>query len=321
MPQSEPENNGVEHPSLSVVVPVYGCVRCLLELCDRLEAVLTTVTPRYEIILVDDRSPDGAWEVIEHLVAERPSVVGIRLSRNFGQHIAITAGLEAATGDLVVVMDCDLQDPPERIADLVSKWREGHEIVLARRIERNHSFFRVASAGLYFWLLRRLTEEPIDGSYGTFSLLTRKVVDAYLRFGEQDRHFLFILRWLGFKVGTIDYVHVERLTGKTSYSMSRLIRHAIDGIFFQTTVFLRWIVMAGLMFSALGVASSGYLIYQYITRAIQPGWTSLAVLVLLSTGMILASVGVTGLYVGKIFQQAKGRPLFVVDQHIRQRPL
>lgn len=309
----------VENLSLSVVVPVYGCVRCLVELCDRLEQALAAVTARYEIILVDDRSPDAAWEVIEHLAAERTCVSGLRLSRNFGQHLAITAGLEVAKGDLVVVMDCDLQDPPEKIVDLVNKWREGHDLVLAKRIERSHSLFRVASAKLYFWMMSRLTEEPIDGSYGSFCLLTRQVVEAYLRFKEQDRHFLFILRWLGFNVGTVEYVHVERLTGKTSYSLRRLVRHALDGIFFQTTVFLRWIVVAGLLFGVLGVVSSAYLVYQYIAISIQPGWTSLAVLVLLSTGMVLLSVGVTGLYIGKIFQQEKGRPLFIIDRHIRQR--
>lgn len=302
--------------SLSVVVPVYGCVRCLIELCDRLEAALAPITPRHEIILVDDRSPDNAWATITRLAAERRVVSGVRLSRNFGQHLAITAGLEAAQGDLVVVMDCDLQDPPERIADLVNKWREGYDLVLARRIERSHSLFRVAAARLYFWLLSRLTEEPTDGAYGSFCLLSRKVVTAYLGFKEPERHFLFILRWLGFNTGTIEYAHAERLTGKTSYSFGRLLRHALEGIFFQTTVLLRWVVIAGLLFGALGAGLAAYLIYQYLAINVQPGWTSLAVLILLSTGALLLSVGITGLYIGKVFQQTKGRPLYVVDDAI-----
>ena len=312
-------SNGNDRPSISVVVPVYGCVRCLVELCDRLEAALVAITPKFEVILVDDRSPDEAWEVIEYLANERPYVSGLRLSRNFGQHLAITAGLQEAAGDLVVVMDCDLQDPPERIADLVMKWREGYELILARRVERSHSAFRLVAARIYFGLLSILTEEPVDGAYGTFSLLTRKVVEAYLRFKEQDRHFLFILRWLGFKVGTVDYVHAERLTGKTSYSFNRLVRHALDGIFFQTTVFLRWIVAAGLLFGGGGLLFSIYLVYQFVAMSIQPGWTSLAVLILLSTGMVLLSVGVTGLYIGKVFQQSKNRPLFIKDVKIERQ--
>ena len=299
--------------SFSVVIPVYGCVECLDELCRRITATLDTLTSRYEIILVNDRSPDCAWEKITVLQQQYPQVKGIQLSRNFGQHIAISAGLSEAKGDYAVVMDCDLQDPPEKIADLYNKIKEGYDLVLARRVERNHSLFRIVTAKAYFWMMSRLTEENVDGSYGSYSMLSRKVIDGFLQFGERDRHYLFIIRWLGFKNASIDYTHEARTIGQSSYSFGRLLQHAVDGLFFQSTVFLRWIVTLGMIFALLGVGLATYFIYQYYINVPVAGWTSLAVLLLICTGVIISSLGVIGLYIGKIFSQTKGRPLYLVD--------
>jgi polyisoprenyl-phosphate glycosyltransferase len=306
-------------PTFSVVVPVYGCAECLEPLCSRLEAVLAAITSRFEIILVDDRSPDHAWRTIRELQDTYPAVKGLRLSRNFGQQIAISAGLAAAEGDYAVVMDCDLQDPPERIPDLYTKLRQGYDLVLARRAKRTHSPLRLAAARLYFAVLSRLAEERIDGSYGAFSLLSRKVIDAFLRFNERERHYLFILRWLGFNMGSVEYEHEERAVGRSSYSFARLLRLAIDGVFFQATVLLRWIVTLGLLFALLGLVLAGFFIYNYFAHGSVVGWTSVAVLILICTGVILFSVGVIGLYVGKIFDQVKGRPLHVIDTVLERR--
>ena len=300
--------------AFSVVVPVYRCAGCLEDLCDRLERVLDSITTRYEIILVDDRSPDNAWQNILDLQKNHKSVRGVRLSRNFGPHMAISAGLFAARGDLAVVLDCDLQDPPEMIADLYTKLQEGYDFVVARRIKREHSSFRVIGAKTYFWLLNRLADNKIDGSYGSFSILTRKVIDAYLSFEERERHYLFILRWLGFHSGTVDYPHQARSHGPSSYSLSRLIRHAVDGVFFQSTILLKWIAVTGLLFAAARGVSILALTYQYFTSGSQPGWTSLAVLIFFSTGLLLIGLGVVGIYIGKIFEQVKGRPLYMVDR-------
>ncbi|WP_454732087.1 MULTISPECIES: glycosyltransferase family 2 protein [Cupriavidus] len=301
-------------PELSVVVPSYGCLGCLTELCDRLHAVLTGLGSSFEILLVDDRSPDNSWPLIESLAGSYPAVRGIRLSRNFGQHVAITAGLAAARGQYVVVMDCDLQDPPERIPDLLAELRKGYDFVLARRATRSHSAFRQVSAKLYFRLINALTGESVDGSYGTFSILTRKVVDAFLLFGERERHYLFILRWLGFRSGTVEYAHAERHAGESSYNVLRLLKHALSGIFFQTSVFLTWIIYAGLFFTALSFLGGCFFIYRHFTADSLPGWTSLVVAILFSTGMILASIGAVGLYVSRVFEMAKGRPIYVVDR-------
>ncbi len=300
-------------PSISVVVPVYGCIGCLDQLCHQLEETLATITPRFEIILVDDRSPDNAWSQIPALQAAHPSVKGIRLSRNFGQHIAITAGLAAARGDYAVVMDCDLQDPPSLIPALYAKLQEGYDMTLAKRIERSHSPFRLFAAKAYFRLMSKLTDEEVDGSYGSFSMLSRRVIDGFLLFEEKERHYLFILRWLGFRIGSVDYVHQERYAGESSYNLSRLLNHALNGMFFQATVLLRWIVSLGFLFALSGLSMAGYLVWRHFSHTSLPGWTSLVVLILISTGAILVSLGIIGLYVGKIFDQAKQRPLYVVD--------
>ncbi len=271
------------------------------------------MTKTYEILLVDDCSPDQAWYSIVELQKKYPEVKGLRLSRNFGQHIAISAGLAEAKGDVAIVMDCDLQDPPERIPEIYAKLLEGYDLVLARRTKKHHSSFRVLAAKTYFYLVSWLNRKPIEG-FGTFSILSRKVIDAFLLFNERERHYLFILTWLGFRAGVIDYVHEKRASGKSSYSVRRLIQHAIDGQFFQATQLLNWIVVLGLLFAAGGVAMAGFFIVRYFVEGSQPGWTSLSVLILICTGAILTSLGVIGVYVGKVFDQAKDRPLYVIDQ-------
>lgn len=306
-------NEKLFKPAISVVVPVYGCIGCLEQLCQELEASLYGLTDHFEIILVDDRSPDHAWSQLDSLQALHPAVKGIRLSRNYGQHIAITAGLAAARGDYAVVMDCDLQDPPRLIPELFTKLQEGYDLVLAKRVERNHSAFRLMAAKAYFKLLSKLTGESVDGSYGSYSILSRKVIDAFLLFGEKERHYLFILRWLGFRIGSVDFVHQERRAGQSSYTLGRLLSHALNGILFQATVLLRWIVSLGFMFALSGIVVAGYLVWRSIFRTALPGWTSLVVLGLVSTGTILISLGIIGLYIGKIFDQTKQRPLYVVD--------
>jgi dolichol-phosphate mannosyltransferase len=264
------------------------------------------------------RSPIATDEICR-LRTIHPAIRGVRLSRNFGQHVAITAGLAEAKGERVVVLDCDLQDPPSLIASLSAELDKGYDLVYARRIERTHSLFRQVATRTYFRFLAALTGVEVDGRFGSYSILSRKVVDAFLRFGERERHYLFILRWLGFSAGVIDYVQQPRHAGKSSYTLGRLLALSLDGILFQTTRLLRWIVGLGLAFGAAGVLVALYLVWRVLFRTALPGWTSLAVLILVSTGVILASVGVIGLYIGKVFAQAKQRPLYVIDTMIDGR--
>jgi glycosyltransferase involved in cell wall biosynthesis len=299
-------------PVLSVVVPVYGCRSCLEHLHERIVATLNGLAS-YEIILVDDRAADDAWPEIERLVELDAAVRGVRLSRNFGQHAAITAGLSRARGEWIVVMDCDLQDPPEDIPRLYAKALEGHDIVFGRRTHKPTGRTRRALASLYFRCLGLFTGTRVEGQYGTFSVISRKVVDALLELQDQDRHYLMMLSWLGFDTASVDYTPAVRYRGRSSYSLPRLIEHALDGVFFQTTVLLRWIVYLGFFLASLGGVLAAYFLVARVVGHAYPGWTSIVVVTLVLSGFIILSTGITGLYIGKVFEQSRGRPIFVID--------
>jgi len=281
---------------------------------ERLVASLDTLGQSYEIILVDDRAEDGSWGEIERLVDLDASVRGILLSRNFGQHAAITAGLHHAQGDWVVVMDCDLQDPPEDIPRLYAKALEGHDIVFGRRTHKPTGRLRRLVGRLYFRGLRVFGGARLDGQYGNFSVISRKVVDAFLRFRDQDRHYVMILTWLSFNTASVEYEPASRYSGHSSYSLRRLLKHAFDGVFFQTTLLLRWIVYLGFFLAATGGVLAAYLLGARVAGEAYPGWTSIVVAILVLGGFIILSTGITGLYIGKVFDQARERPVFVVDQ-------
>ncbi len=307
--------------ALSVVVPVYGCADALTELHRRLVATLEQAVDGFELIFVDDRAGDGSWAILERLAAEDPRVVALRLSRNFGQHKAITAGLVESRGRRVVVMDGDLQDPPEEIPRLLEAargdaGREEADIVFALRRTQYQSHMRLWLARLYFWFLSAATGVSIDGSAGSFSLISRKVVDAYIRFADVDRHYMLILKWLGFTTRSVDYERDRRYHGRGSYTFRRLIAHALSGILFQTTSILRWVVYGGLLLSLGGLLLGTYFIVARVFGSVYPGWTSLIVVNLFVGGAVIISVGVVGLYVSKIFDQVKSRPLFVIDRRL-----
>jgi dolichol-phosphate mannosyltransferase len=213
-------------------------------------------------------------------------------------------------------MDCDLQDPPESIAELYRKALEGYDVVLARRKRKRQSAFRRFASRAYFTLLRVAAGVRLDGEFGSFSIVSRKVIDAFLRVRDRDRHYLFILDWLGFRTAAIEYAHAPRHSGESAYTLRALLRHAIDGIFFQTTHLLRWIVYAGFWISLAGFLLALHYVYEYFAHSMLPGFTSLAVLILLVGGFILMSTGVAALYVGKVFEQVKERPLYVIDEAI-----
>ena len=299
---------------ISVVIPVYNCAGCLHALHARLTASLVQITPDYEIVLVDDRSRDGAWEILAELARADPHLKVVRLSRNFGQHAAITAGLTRARGAWTVVMDCDLQEPPEEIPQLYAKAHEGYDIVRAVREGRRHSAFRRMSATLY---RRMLSEREGEIEFSTLSIISRKVVDAFLELRDRDREYQLVLDWLGFSQATISFAHAEREGDSPSaYGLRQLAKVALDGMFFRTTVLLRWIVFLGFVVAAAGGLLGVYAVYARYVEDSPPGYTSIVVLLVLLSGFIIISLGVVGLYVGRIFDQVKGRPLFVVDEQI-----
>ena len=301
---------------LSVVIPVYGCADCLRVLHHRLHEVLSGLVSSHEIVFVDDRSTDGSWETLTQLAAADPAVKALRLSRNFGQHAAITAGLANSDGRFTIVMDCDLQDPPEEVGRLYAKALEGYDVVLTRRPRRRQRVLRRISGTVYFRMRKALVGGGLENNMPNLSLLSRKVVDAFLTLRDRDRQYLLIVDWLGFRQAVIDIEQDERHAGRSSYRFGALVRVAIDGIFFQSTVVLRWIVYAGFMIAVLGFALLLYTGAVLVTGGSLPGWTALPMLILLLTGFLAIAGGVTSLYIGKIFDQVKGRPLYVVDEKI-----
>jgi dolichol-phosphate mannosyltransferase len=311
-----------EPVELSVVVPVYGCADCLRALHDRLTAALRSLALPYEIVCVDDASTDGGYSVLEALADEDESVVVLKLSRNFGQHAAITAGVAHASGQWIVVMDCDLQDPPEAIPELHRLASAGHDIVYTRRVGRKHSLARRAASALYFRTLNAILGTHLSADYANFSIVSRRVADAFLAVNDTDRHYLMILNWLGFRSAVLDVQQEERYAGRSSYTLATLVRFAFAGLFFQTTTLLRWIIYAGFVISAMGAGLAVFFVVNYLTTTHHyPGWTSLGVLLLLLSGLIIVTTGLTGLYIGKIFTQVKGRPLYVVEETLHGRPV
>ena len=210
---------------LSVVIPVYGCADCLRVLHERLTRVLDGMQVRYEIVYVDDRSRDDCWSIICELARTCPSIRAVRLSRNFGQHVAITAGLSECCGQAAVVMDCDLQDPPEVIPEFWRACSEGCDVVVGSRQMRSHSIGRRSFAHGYTLMMRFLGRPKYDSSIGSFSLISRKVITEFLKFRDVNRHYLFILDWLGFERTVVPFVQSERLCGQSSYSFYGLLKY------------------------------------------------------------------------------------------------
>jgi dolichol-phosphate mannosyltransferase len=217
-------------------------------------------------------------------------------------------------------MDCDLQDPPEEIPRLYAKAREGYDLVLARRTTGRQARFRGLATRAYYRSRGFFMRLDVDPDYCTLSILSRKVVNAFLQMRDVDRQYMLILHWLGFERAVIDVEKSERGAGRSSYTLRQLVRLGVDGFFFETTILLRWIVYAGFLIALAGVGLAIALVTFYFLANPLPGFTSLAVLTLLIGGFIIVSTGVTGLYIGKVFTQVKGRPLFVVDEDLTFEP-
>jgi glycosyltransferase involved in cell wall biosynthesis len=304
-------------PDISVVVPVYGCAGAITELHRRLTTSLQGMDVSYELLFVEDASPDDSWSVLEQVAASDPAHVGIyRHTRNFGQHAAITGGLARARGRWIVVMDCDLQDPPELLPTLWQRALDGSDVVWARQNAKVTSGRRDLGGRIYYGMLGRVAGVHIDAHQGTFSLISRRVCDAVLSFKDVDRNYVFLLTWLGFASVVVEYDRDERFEGQSSYTLRALIRHAVSGLVFQTTVLLRYVIYLGFLFAAVGIGFAVYITISKVAGARSPGWTSLAVFTLTTGGVVMTCLGITGLYIGKIFDQVRGRPLSVfADEH------
>ncbi|MES2593561.1 MAG: glycosyltransferase family 2 protein [Bacteroidota bacterium] len=306
-------------PLISIISPVYKAEKIIPELVNQINHETLKITAQFEIVLVEDGSPDNSWEEIEKQCILFPHVKGIKLSRNFGQHFAITAGIENAKGEYVIVMDCDLQDNPKYISDLYQQALKGFDIVYTYKTERNHTFLKNITAHLFNKIFNYLidnTNWKSNNNIGAYSLLSRKAVNAFISLNDYQRHYLMILRWIGFRHTYIEIQHNKRAEGKSSYSFSKLVIHAINGITSQSDKLLRLNIITGIILSIVSFLSIILIITLYLLQGFLSGWTSLVVLILFSTGMIMTSIGITGIYVGKTFEQTKNRPKFIIDKRL-----
>ncbi len=302
-------------PKISVVSPVYGCNDSLQELYVRLKKSLTSITEDFEIIFVNDDSPDNAWETIKELAFADSRVKGINLARNFGQHRAIAAGIHHSQGDWTVIMDCDLQDRPEEIVKLYNKALEGYDAVFGQRIGRKDTFKKKWSSRLFIAVYDYLADSKTDPTIGNFSIISRKVVDALKELKEQHHPYTFFVIWLGFKRAYVPVDHAKREIGSSSYNFKRLIQLATDNIVSQSNKPLKMSIRFGFFLSFVAAVYAFYLVIKYfLTDSIVPGWTSVMVSIYFIGGLIFANLGIIGLYIGKIFDETKDRPLYVIDE-------
>lgn len=285
------------------------------ELVTRIVASVSTITDDYEIILINDASPDNSWAEIERQCALNPKVKGLNLSRNFGQHYAITAGLTYAQGEWVVVMDCDLQDRPEEIPNLYSKAQEGYDSVLAQRIQRSHGLFKQFGSKCFYKVFSYLTETQQDASVANFGIYNRKVIDAVLSMGDAMRYFPTQVQWVGFKKAYLPIQHDERAEGKSTYNLSRLFRLAFDTIISFSDKPMRLMVQMGLFVTLISFVVGIVFIIRYCMGLIEVmGFASLIISLWLLSGIIISLIGIVGIYLGKLFEKAKERPTFIVNE-------
>lgn len=302
---------------ISIVSPVYRAEKILPILVSEINLVMERIGEDYEIILVDDRSPDNSWEVMKVLSSQNSKIKSIRLSRNFGQHSAIFAGLTKTKGDWVVVMDCDMQDQPKEIAKLYKKALEGYDIVLGQRENRKDKFLKKLSSKLFYKVFNYLSGGQFNNEIGNFGIYKKKVIDSILNINDYIKFFPLFINWVGFKSVSIPIEHGEREEGKSSYSISRLLKLAFNVIVSFSDKPLRLFINFGLGISILSFVLGIYYLYLSITHKItQPGFSSLILSIWFLSGIIISCIGIVGVYLGKTFDQAKNRPTFIIDEEL-----
>lgn len=301
---------------ISLVIPVFNEQEVMPESFRRTKAAMEDIGYPYEMIYVDDGSRDGTWEILSSIAVENPEVTALRFSRNFGHQLAVTAGMDAADGDAVIIMDADLQDPPEVIADMIKAWEQGADIAYGKRLKRHgETAMKKFTAWCYYRLLSAMSAYPIPLDTGDFRLLDRAVADKFKEFREHNRFLRGMSAWMGYNAVPVEYVRHERAAGKTKYTLKKMLKLAADGIFGFSTKPLSMITylgsgvilagLAGIVITAIWAAAAGATAWLW----------GLWALVLLD-GIILICMGVQGEYIQRIYDEAQGRPLYVVKEKI-----
>ncbi len=304
-------------PIISIVSPVYGAENIVDNLVKEIEKHITPLTNEFEILLVEDGSPDKSWKKITENCLKNPKVKGIKLSRNFGQHYAITAGLQNAKGKWIIVMDCDLQDRPDQFHKLFKKAKEGYEIVLARRSVRQDNYFKRLSSKIFYSLFGYLTDTKQDNTIANFGCYHKNAITAILSMKDHIRYFPTMCQWVGFSKICVDVEHGERETGKSSYSWNKLFQLAWNNIIAFSDKPLKLTIYFGLLISLTsGIIGIYYLINYLLGNMIVLGYTSLIISIWFLSGVIIFILGIVGVYIGKMFEKVKERPVYIVQKRL-----
>ena len=308
----------VDRPCLSVVVPIYNEEGVIDELHRRLTGVIRDLGVTYELVFVNDGSRDRSMPMLRELAATDPHVKVIDFARNFGHQIAITAGMDHAQGEAVVVIDADLQDPPEVIGQMLEKWREGYDVVYAVREKRHgETFFKTFTAAAFYRTLKRITNVDIPLDTGDFRLMSRPAIEAMKRFGERNRFVRGLVSWIGFRQTGITFVRAERFAGETKYPLKKMVRFALDGIVSFSHFPLQLATYCGFAVSGLSFLGILWVLYQRIfAHDTIAGWASMMAIMLFLGGLQLITLGIIGEYIGRIYDEVKQRPLYLVQEHL-----
>jgi dolichol-phosphate mannosyltransferase len=311
---------GTVKRDLSVVVPVYNEEAGLDALLARtLPVCEAEFGANFEIILVDDGSSDRSWAIIAGHADASPNIVGVKLSRNYGHQLALTAGLKLARGDYVFVLDADLQDPPELLPQMLAKAREGYDVVYGQRIARaGETVFKRATANLFYRLLSAMVDVSIPRDTGDFRLMTRRVVAHFNAMPERFRFVRGMVGWLGFKQIAVHYQRDARFAGETHYPLRKMLRFATDAITSFSTIPLRFASLLGMGFGVAGLLALVWVGVSWLSGGTVHGWTSLAALILILGSMQLLMLGIFGEYLGRMYMESKQRPLYLVDEVYKQ---
>jgi polyisoprenyl-phosphate glycosyltransferase len=312
VPSTEPK----PRPALSVVVPCYNETGALAELHGRVtKAATAAVGDSYELVLVDDGSGDGTWGAIASLAATDAHVLGVRLSRNYGQQLALSAGLRECAGDLIFIIDADMQDPPELLPDMMRVIGEGADVVYGQRISRGEEpWLRKAGARLFYALIEYLSDRAIPPNVSDFRLMRRRVLDVLNEMPEQHRFVRGMISWIGFDQRPLPFHRGARASGKTRYSITRLTSLAIDAITSFSIRPLRLAIIMALLSLPLAVVMAIYIIGSWVMNVSVPGWASVMMVVVLFGTAQLTILGIIGEYLGRLYMGAKNRPLYVVSE-------
>jgi dolichol-phosphate mannosyltransferase len=310
------------HIKLSVVVPCYNERAAICELHRRVTtACRNVVGSNYELILVNDGSSDGTWPMLSMLAQRDDRVIAVDLSRNYGHQLALSAGLSLARGERILVIDADLQDPPELLPEMMRLVDDGAEVVHGQRIERDgETWFKKVSARLFYRLLLRMTDVPIPADTGDFRLMSRQVLDVLLSMPEQQRFIRGMVAWIGFRQVALEYRRDKRFAGKTKYSVYKMVTFAADAITSFSVTPLRVSLYAAFLFIGFAVLLITFVLFAWLYMGTVPGWTSTFLGMLIFSSVQLFCLGLIGEYLGRIYTQTKQRPLFIIREIVSAKP-